>query len=275
MDPALWRPIPGLQTLSFVPYRVDLTPFAGVFNDGRPHRVGVRVFGGGSSFSVAGALYLYRDPVLKTVHGALTADTLGADPVPVVAQKVTTAEGETSGPVAVSSARRFTLAGYVLTSRGRVETRIVQDVGFVSAQQFDISQARSVQNLRQTTTLSATTTTRTGASVVVRRRTLAYPFSILSVRLDHPDKSASQSMTVHQGYRVTDGVTRNGMAVFSSTLSSEVSPSDAVRFDVGGKFAGRTSRSAQKYSYSDSRGRRYKKTVTAKDGVVTGITTGG
>ena len=275
MDPALWRPIPGLQTLSFVPYRVDLTPFAGVFNDGRPHCVGVRVFGGGSSFSVAGALYLYRDPVLKTVHGALTADTLGADPVPVVAQKITAAGGETSGPVSVSSARRFTLSGSVLTSQGRVETRIVQDVGFVSAQQFDISPTRSVQNLRQTTHLYATTTTRTGASVVVQRRASVYPFSILSVRLDRPDKSASRSMTVFQGYHVTDGVTRNGTSVFSSTLSNEVSPSDAVRFGAGGKFAGRASRSAQTYSYADSRGRRYKKTVTAKDGVVTGISTGG
>ena len=30
IDPLLWRPIPGVQTLNFVPYRVDLTPFAGV-----------------------------------------------------------------------------------------------------------------------------------------------------------------------------------------------------------------------------------------------------
>lgn len=272
MDPSLWRPIPGLQALSFVPYRVDLTPFAGVLSDGRTHRVGVRVFGGGDSFSVAGALYLYRDPVLKAVHGAVTADTLGADPAPVVSQKIVTRGGATSGPVAVSSARRFTVAGYVLTSRGRVDTRIVQDVGFVSAQQFDISSARSVQNLRQTTRVSATTTTRTGPAIVVRRRASVYPFSILSVRLDRPDKSASQSMTVRQGYHVTENVTRNGAPVFSSALSEEVTPTDSARFDAGSKFAGRESRSAQTYSYSDSRGRRYKKTVTAKNGVVTGIT---
>jgi hypothetical protein len=28
-DPYLWRPIPGVQTLNFKPYRLDLTPFAG------------------------------------------------------------------------------------------------------------------------------------------------------------------------------------------------------------------------------------------------------
>ncbi|HEV7786526.1 MAG TPA: peptide-N4-asparagine amidase [Thermoanaerobaculia bacterium] len=27
IDPLLWRPIPGVQTLNFLPYRVDLTPF--------------------------------------------------------------------------------------------------------------------------------------------------------------------------------------------------------------------------------------------------------
>ena len=271
MDPSLWRPIPGVQTLNFVPYRVDLTPFAGVFNDGRPHRIGIHVFNGGSTFSIAGALYLYRDPVLKVVHERVTADTLGAAPTPVITQKIVTAGDETSGPVSVSSARRFVLAGSVLTSRGRVDTRVVQDIRFVSAQQFDLSPTRSVQNLQQTTNLSATTTTRSGPQVVVRQRILAYPLSILSVRLTRPDKSASQAMAVRQGYQVTEQVTRNGVPVFSSTLSDEVTPFDTTRFDAAGKFTGRQSRSTEAYSYSDSRGHRYKKTVNAKDGMVTGI----
>lgn len=29
VDPFFWEPIPGVQTLNFIPYRVDLTPFAG------------------------------------------------------------------------------------------------------------------------------------------------------------------------------------------------------------------------------------------------------
>ena len=271
MDPSLWRPIPGVQTLAFTPYRVDLTPFAGVFNDGRPHRVGVHVFNGGSSFSVAGALYLYRDPVLKTVHGALTADTLAASPTPVVAQNIVTTGDVTSGPVSVSSTRRFTIAGYVMTSQGRVDTQVIQDVRFVSAQQFDLSPMREVQNLQQTTSLSATTTTRSGPQIVVRRRALAYPLSILSTRISQPDKSATQAMTVRQAYRVTEHVTRNGVPIFSSALSDEVTPSDTVKFDAAGKFAGRQSRSAQTYSYSDSRGQRYRRTVKAVNGVVTGI----
>ena len=271
MDPSLWRPIPGVQTLDFKPYRVDLTPFAGVFSDGRPHKIGVRVFNGGSSFSVAGALYLYRDPVLKVVHGAVTADTLGAAPTPVVAQNIVTTGDETSGPVTVSSARRFTVAGYVVTPQGRIDTRVVQDIRFVSAQQFDLSPTRSVQNLQQTTNLSATTTTHIGSQTVVQQRTFAYPLSILSTRIAQPDKSASQGMTVRQAYQVTEHVTYNGVPVFSSALSDDVTPSDTVRFDAAGKFAGRQSKSAQTCSYTDSRGQKYHRTVKAENGVVTGI----
>jgi hypothetical protein len=268
MDPSLWRPIPGVQTLNFPPYRVDLTPFAGVFSDGRPHRIGVRVFNGGSTFAVAGALYLYRDPVLPRVKGAVTTDTLGAAPTPVIAQKIATDGGAARGPVSVTARRRFVLAGYVLTSQGRRDTRIVQDIRFASAQQFDLSPTRSVQNLQQTTRLWSTTTTRSGPQIVVRRRALVYPLAILSTRLGHPDKSASQAMTVRQGYRVMERVTRNGVPVFSSALSNEVAPTDAARFDAAGKFAGRQSGSTHTYSYSDSRGRRYRRTVKAENGVL-------
>jgi Peptide N-acetyl-beta-D-glucosaminyl asparaginase amidase A len=37
IDPFLWVPIPGVQTLNFVPYRVDLTPFAALLSNGESH----------------------------------------------------------------------------------------------------------------------------------------------------------------------------------------------------------------------------------------------
>jgi len=106
----------------------------------------------------------------------------------------------------------------------------------------------------------------------VRRRALLYPLSFLSARLVQSDKAVSQRTTVRQGYRVTERVTRNGVPIFAAALSNDVSPTDTVRFDAAGKFAGRQSRSAQTYSCSDSRGHRYRRTVTAKNGVVTAIT---
>jgi hypothetical protein len=42
--PDQWRPIPAVQTLDFVPYRVNLTPFAGLLSDGKPHTIALSVF---------------------------------------------------------------------------------------------------------------------------------------------------------------------------------------------------------------------------------------
>src|SRR6185437_14516243 len=44
IDPYLWIPIPGVETLDFKPYRIDLTPFAAQLDDGNPHTIAVSVF---------------------------------------------------------------------------------------------------------------------------------------------------------------------------------------------------------------------------------------
>ena len=56
LDPGLWVPVPGVQTLNLLPYRVDLTPFAGTLDDGNPHSVGVSVFNAYSYFTVTAQL---------------------------------------------------------------------------------------------------------------------------------------------------------------------------------------------------------------------------
>jgi hypothetical protein len=272
IDPSLWRPLPGVQTLNFVPYRVDLTPFAGIFNDGKPHQIGVCVFNTGNTFGIAGTLRLYRDPQWKTVTGAVTQDTLEAAPRPDIRQAIITANGHVQGPVSVVSRRRFTVAGYVETSRGKIETRITQEVTFSSRQQFEISPLQTLQNSMQETTVAATTTTRSGPNIVEKRRTLTYPLTILSSRHVNPDQSTAQTTSIRQGYLVTETVTKNGHSAFSSTLSNEVAPSDTVLFDARGNFIGhRDWKSAQTYSYRNSRGRNYRQMLQATDGIVTAM----
>ncbi|HTA37938.1 MAG TPA: peptide-N4-asparagine amidase, partial [Candidatus Acidoferrales bacterium] len=51
IDPYLWRPIPGVETLEFRPYRVNLTPFAALLDDGNPHIITVNVFNNGNYFA--------------------------------------------------------------------------------------------------------------------------------------------------------------------------------------------------------------------------------
>ena len=41
----LWRPQTGISSFNIPPYRFDLTPFAGVLNDGAEHALSVRVVG--------------------------------------------------------------------------------------------------------------------------------------------------------------------------------------------------------------------------------------
>src|ERR1700683_2786302 len=87
IDPYLWFPIPGVQTLNFTPYRVNLTPFAGLLSNGQPHTVSLSVYNADSYFSATASLLLYLDPGSTQVTGAITTNTL-AGPSPVVTENL-------------------------------------------------------------------------------------------------------------------------------------------------------------------------------------------
>ena len=274
IDPYLWRPIPGVQTLNFVPYRVDLTPFAGQFNDGQPHTIGVRIFNNNNYFQIAGALLLFRDPVLKTVPGALTVNTLTADPVPVIQSNLSTVNGEVTGPVSVAASRRFTVAGYVVSYLGKVTTNITQTVGFSNVQQFDISASKDIQNVEQMTTVSSATVTRSPYQVVTQRDQFQYPFMLDYSYIVNADGSAAQTTTIQQGDIVSHKTMRDGILTFFSQLTDTVSPTDTLAFDASGSYAPQNQHSAQTYFYADTSGINYDRTITAANGVLTSVTDG-
>ena len=272
IDPGLWRPIPGLQTLNLAPYRVDLTPFAGRLNNGRPHKIGVRIFNNNNHFQIAGTLLIFRDPRLKTVHGALTLDTLAANPVPIIQSNLTDTNGEVAGPVSVAAGRRFTVAGYVLTSLGKVSTRITQTVRFSSVQQFDMSAKTNSQIARQIAAVSSVTETRTPASTVTRQDKFRYPLTVRFRHMTNADGSASQTTAIEQGDIVFHQISRHGVPIFSSLLRDTVSPTDTLHFNAAGKAAQQTRQSAQTYSYADTAGRHFARTLTADKGVLRSVT---
>jgi len=78
IDPYLWEPIPGVQTLDFKPYRVDLTPFAGVLGVGSTHTVGVSVYNADSYFLATANLLAFTDHGSKKVSGGLLKNTCSA-----------------------------------------------------------------------------------------------------------------------------------------------------------------------------------------------------
>src|SRR5580704_7075186 len=103
IDPYLWEPIPGVQTLDFRPYRVDLTPFAGILSDGSPHVLAVSVYNANSYFLATANLLVFTDHGARQVRGGLLSYTLAAAPAPVISQNISVGAGGTTftGTVAV------------------------------------------------------------------------------------------------------------------------------------------------------------------------------
>ncbi|MGI4791831.1 MAG: peptide-N4-asparagine amidase [Janthinobacterium lividum] len=272
IDPGLWRPIPGVQTLNFVPYRIDLTPFAGLLNNSRPHKIGVRIYNNNDHFQLAGTLLLFRDPVLKTVHGALTRNTLTADPTPVIESHLVNAPGEVSGPVSVTSSRRSTIAGYVLTSTGKVGTSITQTVSFSSVQQFTISDKKNIQSSDQLTTVSSVTETQMPSALFVRKDLFRYPFTVSFGHVTNPDGSATQTTAIRQIDMVSHETKRSGILFSASQSTNVVSPTDTLDFDAAGKMTHRSQHSTQIYLSSGPGDLQYKRTLTVVNGIVTNLT---
>ena len=132
VDPYLWFPIPGAQTLNFKSYRVDLSPFAGLVSDGQPHTFGVAVYNVYEYFNVAAALLGYRDAGSKTTSGTILRNTLTA-PNPVVTENLTTSTaGVVSGTVSVTSNRSYVISGTVKTSKGTIVNSVASEVHFAN-----------------------------------------------------------------------------------------------------------------------------------------------
>ncbi|WP_266157797.1 peptide-N4-asparagine amidase [Dyella silvatica] len=141
IDPYLWRPTPGVQTLNFMPYRVDLTPFVGQLSDGTPHEVAISVAGAHNYFSATAALLVYQDKGKRQVTGKITRNTLAQQsPTPTINSTLTNdGKGNISGDITTGLKRQFTIEGYADTSRGRVTTLVDQTVTFNNRQSFNIN----------------------------------------------------------------------------------------------------------------------------------------
>src|SRR5580693_2054062 len=156
IDPFLWSPIPGVQTLNFIPYRVNLTPFASLLSNGQQHTVSLSVFNANNYFSATASLLVYQDSGSTTVTGAMTKNTLTAAPNPVVTENLNVGNTIT-GTVKIASNRNFTISGYVNTSHGKVTTTVTQSIGFVNNQRFNITSTIFSQNIMQTSNINSTT----------------------------------------------------------------------------------------------------------------------
>jgi hypothetical protein len=265
IDPFLWEPIPGIQTLNFKPYRVDLTPFAGLLSDGNSHTVSVGVFNTNSFFLATANLLAFTDHNRQQVTGGIISNTLSAAPTPIVTEKISVnPAGNFTGSVSVASNRNFAIRGYVNTSHGRVETTVEQTVAFLSNQQFNVGATTDIQNAQQTSTLDSITTTRDGFFVNTTEQHFSYPLTIDFSFLVNSDGSLTQATTVNQKDLISESKSLNGFKFYESNLSNQLSSTDTLPFNSSGALLGPTgSKTTQTYSANDSLGHCFSRTLTA------------
>jgi hypothetical protein len=276
IDPFLWEPIVGVQTLDFKPYRVDLTPFAGLLSDGNSHTVSVGVFNANSFFLATANLLAFTDHNKQQVTGGILSNTLSAAPTPVVTENISAGAGGTfTGSVAVASNRKFAIRGYVNTSHGRVETTVEQTVDFLSNQQFNVSPTTDIQNAQQTSTVDSRVTTKDGFFSNMTEQHFSYPLTIDFSFLINPDGTATQATSVSQKDLVSESRHLNGSKFFDSTVSDEVNSTDTLDFNSSFAVIGNSgSKATGTYSSNDSSGNCYSRTLTAVTQVLTSVEDG-
>lgn len=275
IDPYWWRPIPGVQAYNFAPYRVDLTPFAAVLDDGQPHTVAINVYNDNNYFNVTGTLLLYTDPNKAQVTGAVTKNTIGV-PDPTVKTHIVKnpKTGEITGPVVVTSDRQFTVEGYVDTSGGRVDTKIYEKIDFSNKQNFDITSTLEEQNLVQDETLDVSTTTRQGTRSLNTTKYYDWPLTINYMYGANPDGSAYQTASADQEDNIAEIDSILGVPVFASEMSNEVTPSDTIVFNTDGTYAPTNPTNTQTYTYYDTLGDSWYRSISAADLAVTSVSDG-
>ena len=261
IDPFLWEPIPGVQTLDFRPYRVDLTPFAGVLSDGNPHVLAVSVYNADGYFLATANLLVFTDHGARSVSGGLLSNTLAAAPSPLVREDIhSNTDGTFTGSVSVSSRREFTISGYVDTSHGRVVTTVEQTVNFLNTQQFDVNPVTSspdIQNAQQLTTVDSRVSTRERSRESTREQHLRYPLTLNYSLMSNGSGGFTQTTTSDQRDIESESLdgARNGADEGSRTVHNEVKATDTLSFDASFHLVGHTgSATIQRYRAESPRG---------------------
>jgi hypothetical protein len=274
IDPFLWSPIPGVQTLNFTPYRLNLTPFAGLLSNGKPHTVSLSVFNADNFFSATASMLLYLDHDTPQITGAITENTLKS-PSPVVTEKVNVQPTFTKGTVGVSSKRSFEISGFVNTSRGKISTTVSQNVNFSNNQFFDITGTQFVQDISQISELSSQTTTWGSGQPTVTNQLFNFPLTVNISQLVQSNGDINQTTTASQTYGLVTATAENNREAFASFLVNTAQHKDTLELDSSFNILGNTGQSSfQLYNYFDSTGAFYNCELAAAANVLTKVSHG-
>ncbi|MGW2224448.1 peptide-N4-asparagine amidase [Streptomyces formicae] len=149
-NPFLWYVIPGPRAFDIKPIEYDLTPFAGLLNDGRPHDVEVSVVGvskGQTGWSTPANVLVWQDGKSDHVTGELTRHREGD-----LVNEATYSPGSPTQEhrLDTEGGHRLSVSGYVNTSHGRVATTVTRTVANTSVHRW--TEGESTDALKATWT---------------------------------------------------------------------------------------------------------------------------
>ena len=270
LDPYLWLPIPGAQTLNLQPYRVDLSPFAGLVSDGKPHGINIELFNAYQYFTVTATLLGYEGTQHTT--GKIYINTLAA-PTPTVNENVVTdASGNISGNVLVLSNRSYEIVGEVNTPGGSVLRGVEANVNF-SNNSYLIDNAttyeQAIQQQSSVESISAAYNPESG-SMTTTTTNWAFPINLTLYETANSDGSFTQTTNSTQQYSLN---TSNSSNLSQYEVNNTVSAQDSLSIVpcTGGYCIGGNSgqQSSQTYLDTNFTNQCYYQTISAANNVLT------
>src|ERR1700758_2220636 len=285
IDPYLWAPIPGVQALNFVPYRIDLSPFAVPLSDGSSHTISLNVYNANNYFLASANLLIYLNYNSSSLTGGVTV-TGDYQPALDIQENINQVKGYPNGTIGTRSTRHLTVKGYVIVSpTEKLVTRVEQDASFSNNQRFVVSATHYEQDILQLTKLTTKSTyqdlnTAPGKSLstLVSVKDLSYPLTANIIQTFNSDGSGQQKTTIDQTYLIDEQgnwVPAIGLPIkvapYTSHLSNQVKAVDTLLFNSSFQITGNQGQaSSQTYSFDGTAPeKQYLHTIKAANGVVT------
>jgi hypothetical protein len=267
IDPFLWTPFPGAQTLCFTPYRVNLTPFAGVLSNGKPHSITLSVDNADQYFSDIAALLIYRDHGASTVRGGIVENTLVLNPTATVTENITDTLEEPSGTIDVSNSHSYEIAGYVQTSKGTIHTIVDSALSFTNDQDYsNETPVTGTETIAQTTTGTTTTRTVSSSGTATVTSSVSYPLTV-----DITSAEVSEAISIDQVNDASLATTAVNGTTVTTSIDNEVKPMDVYQIADGAVTGNSAQNSTQTYEEINPDGTCYEQMLTALTNTLVGV----
>ncbi len=243
IDPILWLPVTGHDTLNIPPYRVDLSPWVGILTNGQQHTVGVSVYNNFGYWVADADLLLSLDHGSATTSGKLTHMVSGPKQFERVDEKHLTA----AGGHATYTARHILRAdGYVDTSHGRVRHHVDEEIVFSNYQRFNNTTETFFVNSKGASQTSLSGNGQTSTTVDT------YPLML----------NLTQQVNINQGFFETT----------NATVGRKVSTSYHQESIAARTIKGKPTETSDHFILDSSDGSCFDQTLTASSGSLTSNT---